>query len=165
MTKKLWGGRFDKETDPLVEKFTKSIQFDYKLAKYDVLGSILHTAVLAKAGYLTQPEAESLTSELNKIYDEIKKGKFEIDDTCEDIHTNIQNVLENKLGDVALKLHMARSRNDQVVYATKLFCKMNIAYLQVAIISPGLNSTGAPQCEHLISCATAILFKPSVFHV
>jgi len=135
MTKKLWGGRFDKETDPLVEKFTKSIRFDYKLATYDVLGSILHTAVLAKAGYLTQLEAESLTSELNKIFDEIKVGNFKADDNCEDIHTNIQNILENKLGDVALKLHMARSRNDQVVYATKLFCKMNIGYLQSDIIN------------------------------
>lgn len=134
MTKKLWGGRFDKETDPLVEKFTRSIQFDHKLALYDVLGSMFHVGILAKAGYLTSPEFISLLDELLKIYEEIEKGAFEKDPDCEDIHTNIQNILEDKLGDLALKLHMARSRNDQVVFATKLYCKVTMKSLQDDII-------------------------------
>jgi len=133
MTKKLWGGRFDKETDPLVEKFTKSIQFDHKLALYDALGSMIHVRILEKAGYLTSLEANSLTAELNKICNEVKDGSFEVNYNCEDIHTNIQNILEDKLNDVALKLHMARSRNDQVVFATKLYCKMSMGTLNVDI--------------------------------
>ncbi len=130
MAKKLWGGRFDKETDPLVEKFTKSIQFDHKLALYDVTGSALHVEILRKAKYLTDQEAESLEKELKNIFDEIQGGTFKEDSNCEDIHTNIQNILEEKLGDVALKLHMARSRNDQVVFATKLYCKVSMKTLQ-----------------------------------
>ncbi len=60
MTKKLWGGRFDKETDPLVEKFTRSIQYDQKLARYDILGSIFHVQILKKSKYLTPEEADKL---------------------------------------------------------------------------------------------------------
>lgn len=130
MAKKLWGGRFDKETDSLVEKFTQSIEFDHKLALYDVFGSMLHVRILLNAGYLSKTEAHSLTEELIKIFDEIKKKNFNEDPSCEDIHTNIQNILENKLGDVALKLHMARSRNDQVVFATKLYCKVTMEELE-----------------------------------
>lgn len=130
MPKKLWGGRFGKETDPLVEKFTRSIQFDHKLALYDVIGSIIHVMILTNAGYLNSSESKSLLAELANIASEIMEGKFKEDPDCEDIHTNIQNVLQNKLGDTALKLHMARSRNDQVVFATKLYCKANTLSLQ-----------------------------------
>ncbi|MDP3041201.1 MAG: argininosuccinate lyase [Candidatus Omnitrophota bacterium] len=133
MAKKLWGGRFDKETDPLVEKFTRSIQFDHKLALYDVAGSIIHVGILAKAKYLSISESESLTTELLNISNEIRNGNFKEDPNCEDIHTSIQNLLESKLGDVALKLHMARSRNDQVVFATKLYCKVTTIDLQMEI--------------------------------
>jgi argininosuccinate lyase len=133
MAKKLWGGRFDKETDPLVEKFTKSIQFDYKLGLYDVVGSIIHVVILTKAGYLNSSESQSLLDELVNILTEMEEGRFKEDPNCEDIHTNIQNILEDKLGDVALKLHMARSRNDQVVFATKLYCKIKMLSLQDAI--------------------------------
>lgn len=130
MAKKLWGGRFSKPTDPLVEQFTRSIKYDSKLASYDVLGSLSHVGILEKSGYLSIDEANSLTKELNAIFDSIQTGKFNPDPKCEDIHTNIQNILEEKLGDVALKLHMARSRNDQVVFATKLFCKVAVHDLQ-----------------------------------
>lgn len=67
MSKKLWGGRFSKKTDPLVEKFTKSIQYDYKLAEYDIAGSIAHVQVLRKANLLTQNETAKLIKGLNAI--------------------------------------------------------------------------------------------------
>ena len=124
MAKKLWGGRFSKKTDPLVEKFTQSIQYDKKLAEYDLLGSILHVRILERSAYLAKPEADKLEEELINIAKDIDKGTFQFDETCEDIHTNIQNILEDKLGELALKLHMARSRNDQVVFATKVYCKV-----------------------------------------
>ncbi|MDD5495614.1 MAG: argininosuccinate lyase [Candidatus Omnitrophica bacterium] len=123
MAKKLWGGRFGKKTDPLVEKFTRSIQYDYKLAEYDLLGSIAHVQVLRKSRYLTPSEAKTLTKGLEAILSSVKKGTFKPDHACEDIHTDIQNKLASRAGALAMKLHTARSRNDQVVFAVKLYSK------------------------------------------
>lgn len=134
MAEKLWGGRFSKKTDPLVEEFTKSIQYDYKLAQYDVLGSLSHVEILKRCGYLTNEEASKLSKELVNINDDIKKGLFKPNLKNEDIHTNIQNILQKKVGDLALKLHTARSRNDQVVFATKFYCKSVIGGLQLDIL-------------------------------
>jgi argininosuccinate lyase len=130
MVKKLWGGRFKKRTDPLVEKFTRSIQFDQKIVLEDVLGSLSHIDILRMSGYLTVKEFKKLESALSSIFYQILKGKFKPNLKSEDIHTDIQNVLQRKIGDLALKLHTARSRNDQVVFATKLYCKSKIGDLQ-----------------------------------
>lgn len=130
MAKKLWGGRFEKDTDPLVEEFTKSIRYDKKLAWCDLLGSRIHVRILEKSGYLTPEEAASLRKELKSIMESIQNKPFDADEKCEDIHTNIQNILQDKLGETALKLHMARSRNDQVVFATKTYCKISMSALQ-----------------------------------
>ena len=126
MAKKLWGGRFSKKTDPLVEEFTKSIQYDQKLAQADVLGSKFHVDILERSGYLSEGEAFNLWNGLDKISDDIDKGIFKPNLENEDIHTNIQNILEKLVGDAALKLHTARSRNDQVVFATKIYSKWNL---------------------------------------
>jgi len=134
MAKKLWGGRFSKQTDPLVEEFSKSIHYDYKLAKYDVLGSMAHIEILKKSGYLTSQEAEKLNEELDLIYQTIIDGKFKFDLKSEDIHTQIQNMLQKKVGDLALKLHTARSRNDQVAFATKFYSKDKLLHLQLDIV-------------------------------
>jgi len=134
MTKKLWGGRFTKGLDPIAEEFTKSIQYDYKLARYDVFGSIAHVTILKKAGVLKVPEASKLLSALRAILKSIESGTFKLDMNAEDIHTNIQNILEKKVGSLALKLQTARSRNDQVALATKMYCKMEIAKLQSDIM-------------------------------
>ncbi|MCX5716223.1 MAG: argininosuccinate lyase [Candidatus Omnitrophica bacterium] len=132
MTEKLWGGRFSKKTNPLVEEFTKSIQYDHKLAKYDVLGSLAHVKVLKKAGYLSAKEAAKLSAGLSVIYRSVENGSFKPDPAAEDIHTNIENILMQKAGETALKLHTARSRNEQVAYATKLYCKEKINELDKA---------------------------------
>ena len=133
MAKKLWGGRFSKKTDPLVEEFTRSIQYDHKIVLTDILGSMSHVEILAECNYLSSDEAGKLIKELCSIYDYVDKkideGKFKPDYKSEDIHTYIQNILEKRLGDLALKLHTARSRNDQVVFATKYYCKGNIMVL------------------------------------
>ncbi len=133
MAKKLWGGRFTKEADPVVEKFSRSIQYDHKLAKYDIFGSIAHVQVLKKAKYLTPSEAGRLTKALESIYAAVNRGAFRYDHKAEDIHTDIQNKLQDAVGDLALKLHTARSRNDQVVFAVKSYCKTEIAKLIVRI--------------------------------
>ncbi|RJP28200.1 MAG: argininosuccinate lyase [Candidatus Omnitrophota bacterium] len=147
MTKKLWGGRFSKKTDPLVEEFTKSVQYDYKLAECDIIGSVLHVSVLKSAGYLNAQEAKKLTKELEQISAGLKSGKLKINKNDEDIHTFIQNALQKKVGSLALKLHTARSRNDQVVFATKLYCKFaitklncNIESLKAALINVGMEN-------------------------
>jgi argininosuccinate lyase len=133
MKNKLWGGRFSKKTNPLVEEFTRSIQFDYKLARYDILGSMVHVNILKKSGYLTSEEASKLGEALDSILIQVKKPDFKPLEKYEDIHTYIQNELQKKVGDLALKLHTARSRNDQVVFATKLYCKMAIVKLEVDV--------------------------------
>ncbi|MDO8536572.1 MAG: argininosuccinate lyase [Candidatus Omnitrophota bacterium] len=133
MSKKLWGGRFSKKTDPLVEEFTKSIQYDYILAECDLIGSIYHVAILKKAKILKAGEAAKLEKALNGILKSVKRGSFKIDMKSEDIHTNIQNILQEKVGDLALKLHTARSRNDQVVFSTKLCAKAKVDEIKADI--------------------------------
>ena len=133
MTKKLWGGRFQKKTDPLLERFARSISYDQKLAAFDVLGSAIHVQILKEAKLLKPVEANRLDLSLQSIYMDIDSGKFNADFKCEDIHTNIQNLLEKKVGNLALKIHMARSRNDQVVFATKLYCKTEMFKVGIEI--------------------------------
>lgn len=125
---KLWGGRFSKKTNKLVEEFTKSIHFDCKLAEYDCMGSLCHIDVLKKASLLTSLEHSKLKNGLNTVLDSIKNGTFKIDPSFEDIHSYIQHLLEKnpKVGKAALKLHTCRSRNDQVAFDTKFYCLENL---------------------------------------
>jgi argininosuccinate lyase len=135
MTKKLWGTRFTKKTSALTDKFTSSISYDKKLAKYDVLGSIAHARMLGKAKIIAASEAKLIVKGLNAILKEIKNAKFKFDYNAEDIHTNINNALKKKIGVVADKLHTARSRNDQVVLDIRMYCKDAIDDLIESIVS------------------------------
>jgi argininosuccinate lyase len=122
MAKKMWGGRFKKKIDPDFDKFQKSIHYDYNLAKYDIYHSKIHVEALEGAGILSRKEARKIFSALNKILDDINKGRFFIDADSEDIHTDIQNKVEEKIGETAFKLHTLRSRNDQIVFDEKWYC-------------------------------------------
>ncbi|MEW5894515.1 MAG: argininosuccinate lyase [Candidatus Omnitrophota bacterium] len=126
--KKLWGGRFNKKTNELVEKFSNSIHFDSLLARYDCVGSLKHIDVLKKAKLLTTREHQQLSTGLNRILKSIKLGRFKPDLRFEDIHSYIQHLLESdkKIGKAALKLHTCRSRNDQVLFDIKLYCLINL---------------------------------------
>src|SRR3989338_3767385 len=126
MKNKLWGGRFSKKTNPLVEEFTKSIQFDKKLVEYDCVGSIAHARILAKCKIIPKKDGARIISGLNSILGEIKKGLFKVDNSVEDIHTAIQNALDKKIGNSGAMLHTARSRNDQVSLDTRMYCKEEI---------------------------------------
>lgn len=132
MKKKLWGGRFTKKTDPLVEDFTRSIQFDRKLAEQDCKGSLMHIDILRKANLLNSRDHAILKKGLKGVLSLVKDPSFHADDSFEDIHSYIQHLLEKKVGKVALKLHTCRSRNDQVVFDTKYYC------LEQALWSAGL---------------------------
>ncbi|WHF52719.1 argininosuccinate lyase [Chryseobacterium gotjawalense] len=120
--KKIW--QKDKSlTDQLVSIFTvgKDLDFDDRLAKYDVLGSMAHCKMLAEVGLISNEESLELQSVLNEILSSIENNTFEIDTEAEDIHSQIESVLIEKLGDTGKKIHTARSRNDQVLLDIKLY--------------------------------------------
>ncbi|MFH1198836.1 MAG: lyase family protein, partial [Candidatus Omnitrophota bacterium] len=114
MPKKLWGSRFPKKTNLLTDKFTSSIAFDKRLAKYDVLGSIAHAKMLGKQKIIPAKDSAAIVKGLAAILKELESGKFKFDLSAEDIHSNVQDVLVKKIGEPAHKLHTARSRNDQI---------------------------------------------------
>jgi argininosuccinate lyase len=132
---KLW----QKNTTSLkeVEKFTvgNDRDFDLQLAPFDVLGNIAHAKMLATVGLLANDEAKTLVNELKKIYASIHHSPFTIDNNIEDIHSQIEFLLTERLGDVGKKIHSARSRNDQVLVDIKLFLRSEIEQLVVTVQS------------------------------
>ena len=121
MTNKMWGGRFSKATNELLEDLNASIKYDYRLAKYDIEVSIAHIMMLAKSGVIQKDECDLIVDGLKKIQKEISDGKFEFKKKLEDIHMNIESRLTEIIGPIAGKLHTARSRNDQVATDIRLF--------------------------------------------
>ena len=121
---KLWEEK-DKKRNEIIDQFTvgKDRYYDTLLAKYDCKASIAHSKMLAKVNILSKNESDKLNKVLYEIIDEIKKGEFEIEDEFEDMHSKIEFVLIQKLGDLGKKIHTARSRNDQVLVAIQLFVK------------------------------------------
>ncbi len=120
---KLWGGRFQRTNDRLMEDFHSSISFDQRLYKYDITGSIAHAKMLAKAGVISERDAEQITAGLKEILADIEAGRAEFDVSAEDIHMNVEKLLIERIGDVGKKLHTARSRNDQVALDIRMFMK------------------------------------------
>ena len=126
MAKKLWGTRFNKKTNALTDKFTSSIVFDQRLAKYDILGSIAHARMLAKQKIIPQKDSLKIVKGLSSILKDVVSGKFKFDPAAEDIHSNIQELLNKKIGEPAHKLHTARSRNDQVALDTRMYLRSEV---------------------------------------
>ena len=120
-------GRFQKDADKLVQRYTASIPFDQRLYHHDIAGSLAHAKMLAKQNIITDKEAELIGMGLVSIREEIEQGRFQFKAELEDIHMNIEARLTEKIGDIAGKLHTARSRNDQVAVDLRLFCKEAIA--------------------------------------
>ncbi len=123
MSEKLWDGRFSEKTSRSVERFTASIDIDKRLYPYDIEGSIAHCKTLAKADIITDDEAATLVQGLGVVKREIDHGDFLFDDSLEDIHMHIETRLFQEVGKVALKLHTARSRNDQVALDERMFLR------------------------------------------
>jgi argininosuccinate lyase len=111
---KPWGGVFDGESDPRVERFSESVSFDHRLYAHDVAGSIAHARMLAETGMLTTDERDQIVAGLEAIRDEIAAGTFAFRQELEDVHMNVERSLIERIGDVGRKLHTGRSRNDQV---------------------------------------------------
>ncbi len=130
---KLWGGRFSKETSKLVDQFNASIGFDCRLWEHDIRGSIAHASMLGKCGIIPQADAEAIVVGLRGIEDDIRVGQVEFDVSAEDIHMNIEKLLHQRIGDVAGRLHTARSRNDQIALDLRMYVKDQITYAIEAI--------------------------------
>jgi len=120
--KKIWQ-KDDAATNKLVSTFTvgKDLEFDERLAKYDVKGSMAHCNMLAEVGIISQEESQQMLAVLEEVLRDIESGTFEIDPRAEDIHSQIESVLIERLGDTGKKIHTARSRNDQVLLDIKLY--------------------------------------------
>jgi len=124
---KLWGGRFTEATNELVEEFTASIPYDWRLYPYDIAGSIAHATMLGKTGIIAKKEADRIIRGLESILKEISSGALEFSVELEDIHMNIESRLIQKIGPVGGKLHTARSRNDQVALDLRMYLRDEIA--------------------------------------
>jgi len=157
---KLWGSRFQKGLDPSVLKFTSSINYDKRLALYDIEGSIAHARMLGKKGIISKKDSQKLISGLKSLKNRLKKGTLKFKESkYEDIHSAIIDLLGQKIGSVAKdKLHTARSRNDQVSLDVRLYCKENVdmllgllASLQKSILYFSKNNIGViiPAYTHL----------------
>lgn len=156
--KKLWGGRFIKQTAPSVEAFTESISFDWRLYKYDIEGSIAHATMLAKCKLITEKEKDAIVKGLKGILSDILADKFEFKKSHEDIHMNIESALIERIGEPGKKLHTARSRNDQVALDLRLWTRdqaqQTIRYLitlQKELVKKGKKYSGLvmPGFTHL----------------
>ncbi|MDE2420990.1 MAG: argininosuccinate lyase [Gammaproteobacteria bacterium] len=125
----MWGGRFTEATDAFVAEFTASVQFDQRLYRQDIQGSIAHATMLASVGVLTNAERDDIIQGLTSILADIEAGRFEWRVDLEDVHMNIEHRLTNMIGITGKKLHTGRSRNDQVATDIRLYLRDEIDQL------------------------------------
>lgn len=156
--KKFWGGRFSSDTDREVERFTESVSFDRELYDVDIRCSTAHAQMLGRIGLLSEKECADIVDGLDAVRTEIAEGRFEFSTAHEDIHTNIEAALMEKIGDTAKKLHTGRSRNDQVAVDLRLWIRENseellrrLKALQAALCRLGkrFDDIILPGCTHL----------------
>lgn len=133
MARKLWEKNF--EVNREIERFTvgRDREMDLYLAKYDVLGSMAHITMLESIGLLAKEELEPLLAELRNIYRVCERGEFRIEDGVEDVHSQVELMLTEKLGDMGKKIHSGRSRNDQVLVDLKLFTRHELRLVVEAV--------------------------------
>ncbi len=124
---KLWGGRFRKETDSLVNDFNSSIRFDGRMYREDIQGSMAHAKMLAQQGILTWEDQRAIQAGLESVLADIESGAVELTEDNEDIHMNVEALLTQRIGDAGKRLHTARSRNDQVAVDLRLYLRHEIA--------------------------------------
>ena len=131
---KLWGGRFTKETNELVNAFNASISFDSRFYHQDIRGSIAHVTMLAKQGILSDAERDTMITALKGIEADIESGKLPIDNSQEDIHSFVEANLIERVGDTGKKLHTGRSRNDQVALDMRLYTRDEVLETRKLIV-------------------------------
>ncbi len=139
-TNQQWGGRFSEATDEFVARFTASVDFDQRLYRQDIQGSIAHAKMLTKVGVLTAEECEAIIKGLGEIQADIESGQFEWSVALEDVHMNIEAALTKKIGITGKKLHTGRSRNDQVATDIRLYMRDEVDFIltEIARLQQGL---------------------------
>ena len=120
---KLWGGRFAKSTDHLMDDFHSSISFDQRMAEEDITGSIAHATMLGEQGIIPQADADKIVDGLKGILADVEAGKIEWMVDAEDIHMNVETILTQRIGEAGKRLHTGRSRNDQVALDVRMYAK------------------------------------------
>ena len=121
---KLWGGRFSKSTDHLMDDFHSSISFDQRLADQDITGSIAHATMLGEQGIIPREDADRIVEGLKGILEDVHAGKIEWMVDAEDIHMNVETILTQRIGEAGKRLHTGRSRNDQVALDVRMYAKL-----------------------------------------
>ena len=127
---KLWGGRFEKATDSMVDDFHSSISFDQRLYKQDIAGSIAHATMLGEQGIIPQQDADKIVQGLKDILADIQAGKVQFETDAEDIHMNVEKLLIERIGEPGKRLHTGRSRNDQVALDGHMYVKEAVLQTQ-----------------------------------
>ena len=120
---KLWSGRFQKETDELVNDFNQSITFDHRLYKQDIQGSKAHADMLAACGIISEDDNHDIQEGLTQILHDVEDGAVEFTTDNEDIHMNVETILTQRIGEAGKRLHTGRSRNDQVALDVRMYAK------------------------------------------
>ncbi len=131
---KLWGGRFQKNTDKIVDDFHSSIRFDSRMYKQDITGSITHAKMLGNCGIIPPQDSELIQKTLFEILSDIDNGQIEFETDAEDIHMNVEKILIERIGDVGKKLHTGRSRNDQVALDIRMYLKSEMDQLDSLLL-------------------------------
>ena len=132
--RKVWGGRFEGETDPGLARFTSSFPFDRKLVRHDLVGSLAHARMLRETGVVPAQDASAILSSLSAILRDVEDGRFAVEGTDEDVHSWIEARLFERIGEAAGRLHTARSRNDQTATALRLYVREEIEAIVEALI-------------------------------
>ncbi len=149
---KLWSGRFGKDTDALVNDFNASIQFDQRLYKEDITGSMAHAKMLGATGIISATDAEAIVAGLQSILADIEAGKVEFTADNEDIHMNVEALLTERIGDAGKRLHTGRSRNDQVALDFRMYVRE-----QIPVIVEQLLELEAVLCRQAKKYQTAVM--------
>lgn len=133
-TSSMWGGRFSEATSAFVAEFTASVNFDKRMAKQDIQGSIAHATMLGKCDIITEDEAQTIIDGLQQVQKEIDAGEFAWSVELEDVHMNVESRLTQLIGDVGKKLHTGRSRNDQVATDIRLYLREELDKLLTVML-------------------------------
>ena len=120
---KLWGGRFGKATDGLVDDFHSSISFDQRLFEQDITGSVAHATMLGEQGIIPKEDTDKIVEGLRGILEDAREGKIAWRTDAEDIHMNVEALLTERIGEAGKRLHTGRSRNDQVALDTRMYAR------------------------------------------
>src|SRR5687768_16589537 len=129
----MWKGRFQEQTAELLQAFSQSISYDWRLFRYDIQGSIAHAAALTKAGLITEEERRLIVDGLRDIARAMERGEIELKADLEDIHMHVEAELTRRIGATGAKLHTARSRNDQVALDLRLYLRSECSHLTAAL--------------------------------